>query len=312
MKTREKILLELKNLNRATKEVSIEHLRLFIADENQHRIAMGANPLECYVIDISALKNFLIHHLESDSPMNKRFQLIVHNGKHYLTIDILWGKHEKKCLLLDAANDIRMMPASIALADFPFDQIFAASSKIDNKGRSIGLQQDDSSCPIFALDHAFQLSKMDIYHKLKGENFHENLYTVYWEQLPIQLIWNAQSLRFLDRYLVKNNKFLTQCELEEYSEYLNKNKQSNSAGKVRNVAIDNIFDSLIKSAILFVEHLEENQIISILENHSYIPPIKIKEIVDSNISNSQSFFNPPTSVNMGSIGGIAALNLGKN
>jgi hypothetical protein len=316
MKIREKLLIELKNLDRVTKQVSVEHLRLFIEDEKQRRIALGSDPFECYVIDISTLKNFLTQ-LEASADVNKKFQLIIHNTGHYLTLDILWTQQEKKCLLLDAPNNVKMMHAYFALSVFSFDRIFVASDKVNEDGSSNNLQRAFYGCRIFSFDHAIQLSKLDIYSSLEKiieKKSPKSLScAVPWKQLPMQLIWNAQSLTFLHDYLDKNKECLTPSELIEFKNYIQENTQASLEGKNRNVAIDNIFDSVIKRAIAFVETLNENQVISIIgDSSNYLvstPPITKKTVDPTNFS---SFFKSPFSVSIGNADSLVpAINFNK-
>ncbi|WP_145985130.1 hypothetical protein [Candidatus Rickettsiella viridis] len=223
------------------------------------------------------MESFLSEHLKSNFAINKRLQLIIKHGSHYLTVDISCAEH-KRCLLLDAANDKRMMSVYGKLKQFAFDRLFVASGKRDELGKVHNLQQDFDSCSMFAFDHAVQLSKRDIYsdlEKLVGDNCQRRGYTtVYWEQLPIQLVWNAQSLNFFTNYLEVNKNKLTQGELKAYKKYIKKNTELDAKKKSRNVAVDRIFDSSLKQIFPWVEKLSQTEIDYIAGEDTYLMPMQ--------------------------------------
>jgi hypothetical protein len=273
MKIKETLLNELKVLDITNKKVSVEHLQLFIDSEKQHRIASGEDPFECYVVGIEHLQTFLTSLSNANFIQAKRLQLIINSKGHYSTIDILWGLQLKKCLLLDAANDPRMFGVYLILNEFPFDRIFVVSGRCVSNGRSNNLQRDFNSCPIFSFDHAVQVSKIEIYSQLQrlvGENANKMM-TLLWEQLPMQLVWNAQSFKFLDAYLAENRTRFSRDDLIAYEQYLKTNTGPDASGKDRNIAVDNIFVALLTRNISRLETLDENQVNSIIAEVSQYP-----------------------------------------
>lgn len=293
IRIKENLLTELKRLDKTTKQVSIEYLRLLVEAEKRRRIASKLAPFVCYVLALDKLEIFLSYHLKASSAVNKRFQLIIKHEDHYLTVDISCEEHKKCCLLLDAANDQRMLSVYKRLKKFTFDHLFVASGKRDKLGRSHHLQKDFESCSMFAFDHAVQLSKKDIYNdleKLVRDDTQRSLYTtVYWNQLPIKLIWNAQSLSFFSDYLDVNANRLTQGEIKIYKKYIKKHTQLDANVENRNMAVDHIFESRLKQVLPWVKKLSQAEIDSIVGEDTYLMPMNERAVVFVPLSNGAFF-----------------------
>jgi hypothetical protein len=161
------------------------------------------NPdFNCQVVDIKNFSDSLKEILDCSelaAGESKRVQLIVHNRGHYSTVDFKISANNHQCIVLDAANDPRMseiivhLNKSKAFYPPPLNQQFAITGN-----KKFNIQSDYSSCPVFALDHAVQISKMDLYDNLAVIMNKEK--AIDWLDLPQELIWNAQSKSWVDFY----------------------------------------------------------------------------------------------------------------
>lgn len=193
--------------------LATEGMRVIIQQENERRMQNGEPPLNCRVIDA---KDFpaLLNQSKDMQPQhgNLRMQVIVRDERHYTMMDMQFSSNGNKCILLDAAGDLRAMNYAGQLLDAKghnqellFDNVYFPRMRpgVGSKGNP---QKDFYSCPIFSLDHAMQTSRMDnIYDQLgaqvqpgKGD---AQLPHLYWDNLPPQLIWNAQSRSMLNEYM---------------------------------------------------------------------------------------------------------------
>ncbi len=247
----------------STRTILPEHLRLLIDNEKRERLARRERPFECYVVDSKCLEKFLSPLREPNLTENKRFQVIVNDDGHYSILDILWTTDEKKYFLLDAPGNNRKHYLQEIMDKFSFDKSFITNARmINNKYNN--LQKDLLSCSIFSFYHAVQISKIEIYRVLdniaREPDSGTNKTTVYWDELPMQLVWVAQSLTFLDDYLARNKKQFSPTEIMEYEEWRKTHIKPDSTGKAINMAIENIFNSLVKNAIALVEKTDEKEL----------------------------------------------------
>lgn len=290
---KENLLSEIKHLDKTTKQVSIEYLRLLVEVEKRSRMALKLAPFACYVLAFDNIENFLNDYLNYNPAINKKFQLIIKYEEHYLTVDVSCREHKKYCSLLDAANDKRMKYVYRVLKDFSFDRLFVVSGTRDKLGRCHHLQRDFDSCAMFAFDHAVQLSKKDIYsdlEKLVREEGQRRLSTtVYWHHLPVSLVWNAQSLSFFRLYLDQNSDKLMKDEITAYKKYVKKNTVSDVDGKNRNVAVDNIFESRLQQMLPWVKKLSQTEIAAIVGDNTYLTPRYESEVVFTTLNKSAFF-----------------------
>jgi hypothetical protein len=192
--------------------------------------------LNCRVMDISDFPQNLEKALDCTDlteGQSKKIQFIVHNRGHYTTVDFKLAANDKKCIVLDAANDPRMAEIIVHLnkskAFYPSpNQLFVAT----NSKTGFNIQSDFSSCPVFALDHAMQISKMDIYDHLQVISEKEK--TIDWIDLPVKLVWNAQSATWINKYKEKHHDSVDLTELNTKASdarvktYINPVKQKES------------------------------------------------------------------------------------
>lgn len=258
---KKELISKISKLNNEVTTVSIEHMRLMT---HVKKIACNDN---FFVLDIDELDSFgeILAKFEKNNKMYPRFQLIVKNEAHYTAVDILWGYAKKECLILDAAGDFKALQLAIKLAKFGFDNLFLVSGSPRSDRKTNNLQKDRHSCALFALDHAFQVSKLNIYNVLEAyidKNKKNEPTFLFWEDLPSPLVWNAQSFSFLMLYLEKNKGEMQEDEIKAFQAYLAKNEKIEK-NKLINQAIYNLFEIEKESMIKFIEELEEEEIRSI-------------------------------------------------
>lgn len=109
---------------------------------------------------------------------------------------------------MDAANDTRGFLLHNALKEL-FDASYCAQGRPTENYTFENLQKDVISCPLFAFDHARQVSQMpEIYTFLENQATRaiegSNHFDILWDELPPELIWNAQSKKWLDGYIAKH------------------------------------------------------------------------------------------------------------
>lgn len=241
--------------------LGIEGLKLLVYMEKTKRAYRGQD-FDCLVTDMTDLENILA---EITRPTfippqaeTRRIQLIIHIELHYLTVDFKISKDQNQCFILDAYNDQRMSKVLEKLKNH-IDIIYIATCKESVRKNRHGeivtrkdtLQMDAHSCPMFAFDHALQISLLDIYAELAIQTRHENgTRNIDWDDLPPPLVWNAQSYEWLNEYREKHvdivdaplfplsfNQYLKQHE--KYSEILEGEKRGQF--KLENGAINDLF-----------------------------------------------------------------------
>ena len=140
-----------------------------------------------------------------------RHQIIVQNGAHFTTCDIKVNEDgTKSAILLDAAGDLRLTIAMVALVRAGCKPVIIPGD--DKKSTINSLQHDTFNCPNFALDHAIQVAAIPDIHETLGslsdqiccvQDNERDLLFPGWVQLPPELIHNIQSMDGLQNY--KNN-----------------------------------------------------------------------------------------------------------
>ena len=155
--------------------------------------------------------------LISDPPSEKPFrvQYIIDQDFHYTAVDIYIGENEAKCFVLDAANEIKKKYIIDALLKEVKGTPLENIKVYDASGGTVygGIQLDESSCPLFALDHVLILMKTNPYDILdkppieeKKETMPEdaspypNYHKVSWLNMPFEYVQNAQNFNFLNNY----------------------------------------------------------------------------------------------------------------
>ncbi len=166
-------------------------MSLLIALEKQKR-----PDFHCYTVDILELDNSLDKlfkgYKELPEGVSHRAQVIINNNSHYTTVDFHISREGVKFILLDAANEPR---AAVVLDKFMQNEAIVDGVAV---GADRAIQKDAKSCPVFALDQAIQISKIDIFEdlkKLESENFQ-----VTWLDMPPELVRLAQSPSWIEEY----------------------------------------------------------------------------------------------------------------
>ena len=253
--------------------LSIEGMRLLIHLETERRKTTGQNKLDCRVLDVEQLSEFLQHLSEIKPPAQGiRLQAIVRNGMHYTAVDFKLSPQGNECIILDAANDPRRMLAvakvmnlqNAAGQDF-FKTIYAPSAP-DERPRE-NLQEDFFSCPMFSLDHVCRVSELENIYDHMGnvarpnanKNF-SNFPVIHWDMLPPPLVWNAQSNAWLEQYAKMHEKEIQQrVPGRDFSfvEYLEKQKRVQDAeekpDKAINISTELLFADLSENALRYIK-----------------------------------------------------------
>lgn len=146
---------------------------------------------------------------KSTSAKEDRFQIIINNGSHCTAVDVLLardarGDIQKKCFILDAAQEPRMLETMTIFTKLKFIKYIAGV-----EGETI--QHDTFSCPIFAtvllgksssdpklFDHLEDIRKLP--KRAKGVTDTKEEHVIAWQELPARYIKYAQSERFLADY----------------------------------------------------------------------------------------------------------------
>lgn len=215
-------------------------------------------------------------------------QFIVKQDRHYTTIDfyIKAGGENFQCFVLDAANDSRRWDIIDKLEklhqqnkeEFPHLQIYLA----DSPDETPAIQYDEISCPIFALDLALHVEKLDepyldgLHSKSKQNEFSPLVRTIPWLTLDFEYIKHAQSFRFIDMY--------DQSQSEENREKLQKHLDITSeiadtlkGPKMRNFSIDKRFSALSQKALTALEQGFSASSTSIIQNKIAAKDLKSAE-----------------------------------
>lgn len=196
------------------KGLSVEGLRLLCHMEKENRNAYGDYSFDARVIHVSDFDRFLQALMELKIPegLELRLQAITCNGMHYTAFDFKLSADSNEAIVLDAAHDPRMVPATSKVMDLKdnnnnyfFSKVYTPSPPKE-KPRD-NMQQDYYSCPMFSFDHLCRVSEInDIYDQLKNCAIqrdikgYENFPIVHWDMLPPTLVWNAQSYAWIEDY----------------------------------------------------------------------------------------------------------------
>ncbi|MFZ2315182.1 MAG: hypothetical protein WAW86_05945 [Gammaproteobacteria bacterium] len=195
---------------------SIEALRLLVRIKQNKHLVKKKNHFNCQVIELekkedgsSNINQFLVaikQIIPSDTP--QRLQFIIKNGGHYTSLDVRISSAGNQCMVLDAIGDLRGQMLALQAVNLKddegrkfFTQVYLAFPD-DNIHV---LQTDSFSCPILAYDHAQQAAKIENLYEYLADyipnNKKEQFIIVSWMQLPAKLVWNAQSVEFVQAYL---------------------------------------------------------------------------------------------------------------
>lgn len=140
-------------------------------------------------------------------PYDDRFQIIINNGSHCTAVDVLLsnkdGHIQKKCFILDAAQEMRALEATSIFNKFNFE-IYTAGKPGEK------IQNDSTSCPIFAMvllgkssNDPDLFAHLDTGFESRPAKVSESKtleHTIPWQALPASYIKYAQSDIFLSRY----------------------------------------------------------------------------------------------------------------
>lgn len=194
---------------------------------------------EIKLLDIGELHLYLT---DIKTNINQKQQLIIDQDGHYTAIEILVKDGKKTCLILDAAATVAAQNIVDLIEYEKFDSVYCIEAR---DGQS--LQRDQKSCPAFAFDHATNLSQMndkwyDDLEKKKTENK-----AVYFDDLPPNLVCNAQSLKYLREYEKKHPAELDtpMPNGETYHQHIKQSTQHDpTTGKEQNRGIDTVYHSM--------------------------------------------------------------------
>lgn len=219
-------------------------LALLVSIEKQ-----ATPPLNAVVKDILELDHYI-------KQLNQpgRYQVIVSNEGHFTAADIYIKASknglEKKAIVLDASGDFRGMNTAFVLAKNNVSVFYGSGeSKI---------QRDTFSCPLFAFDHVVQLSKLDSIYTFLEQ--HKNLKEITpgfnsldWTDMPYPLVWNAQSMRFLEDYEARQSQAhgtLAQASDKKiFKDYIKQGTVIKNS-KSQNYSIEiNVRDTILEQAI---------------------------------------------------------------
>ncbi|RDI37155.1 hypothetical protein [Aquicella lusitana] len=263
-----------------TPPLSIEAMRLLVYDENKRRLEAGQDGFNCLVIEandlIKTIKKIQTIPL-TDKPI--RIQLLVKHDQHYYGIDILLSKASKECLGFDAGGDIRGLMGINKLIDItdPDGDIFFTKIYMPSEeDPQLNPQKDYESCHIFAFDQLCQSSRIDIFSYLQNRisNFqHENdtnLYALHWDEMPPQLVWNTQSISWLEFYMTKHKSEIMNVLPglnTTFVGYLAKVKDHDSSlNKEINVSVKILFLDYQNRMRALLKNMPDNELIAITSN----------------------------------------------
>ncbi|MFZ2315181.1 MAG: hypothetical protein WAW86_05940 [Gammaproteobacteria bacterium] len=242
---------------------SIEAINLLIELEQHRRLVKSERPFNCYVYEVQhvddeavnladllgAIRDFAANVDVDEGP--SRLQLIVKNVGHYTGIDIQISREGNECLILDAGSDLRVLILICRLGyltDADGQNIFRHVYWPSSNANEARLQTDINSCPLFTFDHVCQSSKLDIFIELGDPTQTEtNEVCLTWNNMPPELVWNAQSLKLLADYRKHNAKKYFGPDSERganFDSYLEQGKKavlSSTGEKVQNHSIERLF-----------------------------------------------------------------------
>ena len=158
----------------------------------------ASNQRNIHIIPAKELAYFIALHKRDE-----RYQVIVENEGHYVTLDILQQGDSKSCIVLDAANDARSKPIITALETTAGFTVLKASGLDSDLYTDHPMQTDADNSAMFALDHSIQLAEApNELHTTLQTKATNGMFT--WDVLPPNFLRNTQSAPFLEQYLQKH------------------------------------------------------------------------------------------------------------
>lgn len=257
-----------------------EAARLLVYLENKERIIRAEPALNCCVVESGSNTQFsnILQDLVSLSPQierTTRMQFLVKQGGHYTAVDMKLSPEGHEFIVLDSAGDPRYMAHYMKLSALinkdgsrPFFSKGYIVVGLSPDGSDI-LQEDCYSCPMFAFDFVRQLSRMDELYSLVASVANKDGY-VSWNNMPPQLVCNAQSFTWLRKYFEINTASLremipgTKLTFEEYLKLAN--GDAGYVSNVQNKAITNLFHELAAKALIAIHQMEENALVHVVES----------------------------------------------
>jgi hypothetical protein len=265
MKTKSDVLSGLSEFKTLTNspEFPIEYLRAFIASENAQYTALGLPNFVCPVIEQVDLAVFL-ERFPQNIDATERFQCIIKNKAHYFTIGMIWGPtlESRQVILLDAAGDLKGYQTAFFLEKTNlFSKVFVVSGSRKTglaSHKTYNLQNDTDHCPLFAFDHAVQLSRIDLFshcmHLLQAQAItqqeNSSFISLSWEKLPIPFVQHAQTLKLLEKHAQENQRDLK----ADYPIFLDVNKEK---GKFINCSIARLFEEKRHQTLIWLKTASE-------------------------------------------------------
>ena len=130
---------------------------------------------------------------------------------HWTAIDILLTRDCMNVFYLDSAGDPRNLSIIVDATTRHPDTELTLCEDIEVNGRSLAVQKDGESCSIFAIDNIFHMSKLPELHdhvnlyRVKDLSYEDKpIYCLDPGDLPAMLVRNAQSDRFMGRWMGRN------------------------------------------------------------------------------------------------------------
>lgn len=144
-----------------------EEMAIVIEFKKQKRLAKGQNgELICFTIKENELKAFmtLLKKNRSSLPENTRFQFVYEHDGHWLSGDVRIKNGQLAFFIFDSLNSViylKHIINQIKLVSPSSKIIYVSGDKIQTR--------DFRNCGTFALDHAFNMSKIPDLHDIAGQ-----------------------------------------------------------------------------------------------------------------------------------------------
>jgi len=259
-----------------TKGLGDEGLQILINIAGINAVVIPENQLKNFLIQLESLKEL------SETP--ERFQMLVsfNDGKyiHYSTIDIKLQNNNCECIVLDSNNSPQCVAYVQALLDLRnkdgsllFNHVYLPIAH-----ERYLPQSDFYSCPIFSLDYAVQVSKLDIYDYIKSKcaiPSEQRGVALTWNDMPHQLIWNTQSYTWLNQYKELNKVELSQggkgAELDKYLAAGKTTKWDMMEERPVNSSTTRLFEQYKALGDQFIENKTEPELVKITELKPTLP-----------------------------------------
>lgn len=255
---------------------SADAARLLVHLENIKRKENHEEPVSCYVLESGSSKQFS-DSLNQIVDMSKnfssviRFQILVKQGGHYSAIDIRLAPGENKFIILDSAGDPRYMAHYMKMIGLKYEDkktpFFSKGYIVVGMKQDLSdtIQQDCYSCPMFAFDFVRQISRMeDIYDYISNRANKDGYVT--WSDMPPQLVWNAQSLKWIQDYAAQHpNEIDTACSGSgvSFNQYIN--AANNDRNEKQNIAVNILFTDLGTEAKKFISVESDAILVAIIK-----------------------------------------------